>query len=297
MILRRTFLLAVALIGLSTSSLQASALNWVVDSDQSYLSLAVPNQKLSVNGQPWGNVFFRNQAGATGGWNIGNQAPIAGTIASDYDDFTSIQFLGGAHNLVALNSGSYEPNPADWDAGSQVFNPGNGSAPAAFGGQIGSTAPGGLLIVVSNLMRFSIRDVVYDLNSAVLPIASNQFAASATTVGVSQAEIAARGSTIGSVSVPSSFSTLSGAGIDIFGSNSAALGGVTAPDPNQPNLRELTLPISVPILMSLFDGATSDINGTATGMIVAYAYVPEPSSLGMAALALLALCAVRRVMR
>lgn len=277
---------------LVASHARAEALYWTVDTAQSYLELSIPTQKVSVGGTPSGSAFFRNQGATSGGWTVGNKAPIAGTIETDYVDFTSIAFNGGAHNLVALNSGSYTPDPANWNG--STFSPANNTAPAAFGGQIGTTQAGILLIVVQDAVRFSIRDVLYDLDSGPLPITAGEFAAGGTSFGVSDAQFAARGNN--TFSIPSTLSSLAGSGVDIGGANASGVATVEAPNPLQPNLRKLTLPISVGISIELYDGFVSELTGTAAGVVVAYTLVPEPGSLALcaAALGIFASCAAAR---
>jgi len=62
-------------------------------------------------------------------------------------------------------------------------------------------------------------------------------------------------------------------------------GTITSPDPiNQPLLRRLSLPISQNITLNL---GTTILHGTASGLLVATAIVPEPSSLMIAAIGFL----------
>ncbi len=266
--------------------LNAATLTWTVDSTQSYLQLAMPTQPVVVGGTPSGNAFFRNQGATSGSWTIGNQAPISGTLATDLQS-GSIKFLGGQQNLVADPSGSYAPDFNNWNAGTSTFSPPNATAPAAFGGQIGTTQAGVLLIVVNDAARFAIRDVAYDLSSADIPLVANQFAAGQTAFGMSDAQMGLRGNA--TFSYPSDFGSLADVGVSIGGTNAAALGTISSPDPFQPLLRQLTLPITIPISMQLYDGMVSTLQGTAQGVIVAFAIVPEPSSLVLLGSAMVAL--------
>jgi hypothetical protein len=76
--------------------------------------------------------------------------------------------------------------------------------------------------------------------------------------------------------------------------NTAGLGTITSPDPiNQPNLRQLTIPLNVPMQIDL---GGSFVQANFSGNIVAFATVPEPttSALGGMGLGWLACLAVRR---
>src|SRR5690606_592754 len=133
----------------------------------------------------------------------------------------SIQFLGGQHNLVADPSGSYAPAFDTWDSGTSTFDPPSDTAPAAFGGQIGTSRYGNLLIVVSNAAHYAIRDVAYELSSANSPLVADQFAANQTAFGMSDAQMGLRGNA--AFSYPSDFGSLADVGVSIGGSNAAAL--------------------------------------------------------------------------
>jgi|GEM_PF-4192444 len=291
--LARALLGAVLLAFLSQAS-SAAVLTWNLDSSLSYLQLAVPTQPVKAGGTPSGNAFFTNQGVNSGSWTIGNQAAMSGSISTDFDEGSSIKFRAGEHILSALNSGNYAPDFATWNSGTETYSPPNQLAPAAYGGQIGTTQAGVLLVVVNDAVRFAIRDISYDLSSADIPLVANQFAANQTTFGMSDGDAGLRGNA--TFGVPSDLGTLVETGISVNGANVAALGTITTPDPMQPNLRKLTLPITIPITLNLFDGWLSTLNGTATGEIVAFAMVPEPSSLvlGGAALAIGLVAVIRR---
>ena len=64
--------------------------------------------------------------------------PSMAQIATDYMDGTSITFLGGSHNLYALETTSLRPNPADWSAATTNYT-GTSTALAALGGRVRGT--------------------------------------------------------------------------------------------------------------------------------------------------------------
>lgn len=262
----------------------AALVQWQIDSAHSFLTLQIPTQPVSVGGTPSGNAFFRNQGATSGSWTLGNTAAIIGTISTDYTS-DSITFLSGQHNLAAGNSGDYSPDPSTWNPGASQFSPRTSTAPAAFGGQIGTTAAGTLPIFINDGVRFSIRNVQYELTSGLLPISTGSFSASGTNWVASDGQLSASGNPL--FSIPSSLGSLADTGFHIGGTNLAANGSIAVPDPLDPTLLRLTLPISVDITVELFDGGMSPLSGTASGMIVAYSRVPEPGSAFLAGLVLM----------
>ncbi len=275
-----------AIVVLAFGSIACGApLTWNIDSSQSYLQLVIPDQPISINGIPSGNAFVRNQGGTySSTWTLGNQAPIAGTLESDWQAGSHIQFIGGSHNLTAVESGAFTPDFATWNSGTSTFNPPNATAPAAFGGQFGTTQTGTLPIITPDVARFAIRDVTYDIVSAAIPLAGDHFAADSASFAV--AALAG----LRSNGIPSNYGTLDDVGISIGGANAPAQGTITALDATQ---LQLILPISVPISLQLAGGLTSTLNGTAQGFIVAYALVPEPSAVVLLAIGM-ALVALRK---
>ena len=80
------------LAALKTTKVEGAPLVWSVDTAQSFLSLSMPTQPVSLGGTPSGNAFYRNQGASSGSWTVGNQAPIAGSIATDFIDGSLIKF-------------------------------------------------------------------------------------------------------------------------------------------------------------------------------------------------------------
>src|SRR6185295_5422521 len=88
-----------------------SAVYWTVVSSLSSIQATIPDQALYFRGIT-GTTQVRNQNGAA--WTT-NNAKITGTLATDYVDFSTIQFLAGASSLNAIQTGSYRPNFSVFD--------------------------------------------------------------------------------------------------------------------------------------------------------------------------------------
>ncbi len=270
---------------LVSASARASMISWDVDPSQSYIRLNLPDQAVTVD-TTTATIRLRD-ANSTSNWTDagGKRAFLDGTIATDFVDGASIEFLSGLNNLFALEQTSLRPNPA-------AFNPNlvDGSNPdgtytdtstalAAFGARV----RGSVSILTLDLGYLAIRDVLFDIGSGIVPLDGlGNYLGNTTAVGI-----------------PSSV-------VDVDGLN-AALVGQVIPDvyhasltvPSQTNtaggtvtnlgglLRQLTVSVNVPIAIDL-DGTI--VTGSATGQIVAFAVVPEPSSLLMAGIAALGLC-------
>jgi PEP-CTERM motif len=269
---------------------QASPIVWTLDSVASSLSLAVPDQVVTI-GTTTATVQFRNQTPATppSVWTVGNTAKVGGTITTNYVEGSSIEFLSG--DMFGLTSGNYRPNPAVFNTTStNTANP-NGQytstsqAAGVFGGRVRANVG---LTVDAGFFNFTA--TTYDVVSSALAISGTNFAANTMTLGIDTATLAFDGLNIIFVGqpIPDSFGALAG----IFGTNGAATGTVVAPDPiGDPLLRRLTIPVSLPLMLNL-EGTM--LNASASGTIVAYAYVPEPGTLLLLGGGLLALAVGRR---
>jgi hypothetical protein len=136
------------------------------------------------------------------------------------------------------------------------------------------TQAGNVLVLISDAARFAIRGVEFDLASAAIPLAGDQFAAGSASFSMSDAQAGLRGNA--SFGFPSDFGAASDVGISVGGANATAQGSIIALNATQ---LQLTLPVLVPFSMTIFDGQVSTLTGTTQGVIVAYAVVPEPSAL------------------
>jgi hypothetical protein len=280
---------AVTTVALVSVAARADFVEWDIDETLSEIELTVPDQVVTID-TTTATIRLRNQSGGNSGpWNVGNVASIDGTVATDYVDGVSIEFLTGQHDIFALTSGSYRPNPAAFDPGlANAENPDGqfadtSTAPGAFGARVRATVS--ILTVDAAFVNFL--DSLLDVFSPVLPITSGSFDGSALDLGIESAAVAFDGLSVVLVGqlIPDSPDTMI---FDAFGPNLPAGATITSPDPiGQPDLRRLTVPVDVDLMV--------DINGvpldaSASGTIVANTtLVPEPgvaSMLGSGALLL-----------
>jgi len=288
--------LAVGVIGL-TGSASAAPVTWNIVSSASSISLAIPNQTLTItssssiaSGLIGTSLTISLRALNPGtasastptGWTIGNKQNVQGTIETDTDFTSSIEFLTGS-NIEGIDSGSYAPL-ADGSAG---------TASADFGTRIYAGA--GALLGGLNL-DMAIRNVLYDVVSGAIGIGGGgSFAASGTDFGLDNANLAYRGRN-GFGLGGSTFVGLIGSGTAGIGGlstdNTAGAGSVVVVGPNA----TLTLPITQTLAVPLDDDGLLVFKLNVTGTLVATAVVPEPATMGMMALglAMLAPAAVRR---
>jgi hypothetical protein len=289
---RITLLLAGAFALLSANQARAELVSWDVDSSQSYMRLAIPDQQLTLDGTT-GTVRVRSQVGSNNAWNdtSGARAFIDGFLSTDLQDQTAITFNGGANSLVALNSGNYRPNPADFNPlNTNAENPdgqysGSATAPAPMGAKVRVTAVlGGFLPVTVDLAYIAFRNVALDASSGIMPLTGGTtFAGGSNNFGIQSATLDVDGLTVTLLGQPipdmvnSPLSNLTG--LNTLGGSVQVLNALD---------RKLTLNINVPIAIDV-DGTI--LNATATGQIVAFAtLVPEPSSIVMAGFAAFGLC-------
>jgi hypothetical protein len=284
------FVVAALLWTLAAAAPSQAVVIWNLDSVASTLSLAVPDQVLTINGTT-ATVQFRNQTPASppSVWNVGNTAKVGGTITTNYDEGNSIEFLGG--DMFGLTSGNYRPNPAAFNSTStNTANP-NGQftnttqAAGVFGGRVRANVG---LTVDAGFFNFTA--TTYDVVSSALSISGTNFAANTLSMGIDTATLAFDGLSIIFVgqAIPDSNGPLAG----VYGTNGAATGSVVAPDPiGDPLLRRLTIPVSLPLVLNL-EGTL--LNASASGTLVAYAYVPEPGTLLLLGGGVLALALSRR---
>jgi len=265
-------LLAVAAISLPVLG-QAATIVWAIDDTQSALTLNVPDQSVSLDGIT-ATIQLRNADNST--WSQGRTAAVAGTLTTDFVDGVSIEFLSGQHNAFGLTSGSFRPNPDDFDPNAtNAENPngqfiGTSTADAVFAAKVRASVS----FLTLDVAYIGFLDVAYDIGSGAVPITGTSFDSSGLSVGVDQSLVALDGlSTLVGQVIPDTDGTLFA---NIFGANGAAGGSVTAPDPiNDPLLRRLEIPVDVPLTLTL-EG--TNLNASATGTIVAFALVPEPAT-------------------
>jgi hypothetical protein len=301
-----------------------SAVGWTIDSSQSSLTLTVPDQNVavSIGGSPVpGGVGFhlgnQSQTGdASQAWTVGNTAAMSGTLATDYVDGTSVQFLTNQSSMAGVvnpsvnsypNLGTASPNPGYGNPGSgtefypsfysnYIFDGGNRTdgkgtpstnhSPAANGFQSLLTAPAvfGARTHATYVFGFYSADVSY------LSIPSTSYDESSGLLSINgSGNFAANSivhSTSGSgglygLSVPVSGQIpdyVTNFASSLSGTNTAPTGSVTAPDPvHQPLLRKLTVPYSVNLSVFVPFGDGGTVTGTLTGQLVATATLAPPT--------------------
>jgi hypothetical protein len=266
----------------------AATIVWTLDDVASQLTLAVPDQVVTI-GTTTATIQVRNQSGTNNPWTVGNTAKLGGTITTNYVDGTSIEFLSG--DMFGLVSGSYRPNPAAFNpASTNTANP-NGqftnttTAPGVYGAKVRANVG-----IAVDAAFFNFTAVDYDIVSTALGISAGSFTANTLTLGMETANVSFDGLSIIFVGqpIPDSVGTITG----VFGTNTAAAGTITTPNPiGDPLLRRLEIPVVLPLMLNL---QGTMLSASATGTVVAYGYVPEPGTLLLLGGGLLALAASRR---
>ena len=261
------FAFVAALLVLQTAS--AGVITWDVDPTSSYIRLTIPDQTLAVTNL--GNVTLRmRDANSTSQWTDagGRRASLDGEIATEYTDDTSITFLGGSHDLYALEMTSLRPNPAEWNAATTNYT-GTSTALAALGGRVRGTY---LLTFDAAFVAF--RSVQLDITNAMIgPIAitNGMFATNTTRCGLATALVDVDGLEL-PLSLGQPIPDVLHGQLDPIVQQNAAGGTIT----NLGGLnRKLTYTINIPNLSIDLSGAV--ITGSAAGLVVAYAVIPAPS--------------------
>ena len=290
------------LILMASSTAHAEALQFTVDSTKSYLTLNVPNFSYSGNGININGENRTNGAPINAAWSAstttGNTAFMSGTIATTVGGslsgktLTAIQFVSGANNLSALNSGNYRPNPAAYNSATSLYN---NFTPAP--GNYAWTAH----ISLGNAALASLENVQYDIgtNSALAAsgtLNSGTFNVNGTGIDAGNpVNLAILNSTFTQQGLGILLEAIFPSFVSTFAVDSSitSAGAGTYTFTNSTNL-QIKIPFSAPFTTDFVPGSGILANGTMTGQIVANAHVPEPSTLILAALGGLALLAWRR---
>jgi hypothetical protein len=241
-----------------------------VDPTNSYIRLTIPDQDVAVPSIGTVKLLIRD-ASSTTQWTDagGRRAALDGTIATDYNDGVSIRFLGGSHNLYALEATSLRPNPADWSAATTNYT-GTSTALAALGGRVRGT-----FILTFDAAYLAFRSVRFDITNATtgpIAITSGSFAGNTTRCGISSALVDADGLEL-PLGLGQPIPDVLHAQLDpVVEPNSA---GGTITDLGGLN-RKLAYTINVPNLA--FDLSGTIVTGSAAGLVVASAVIPAPPS-------------------
>ena len=164
--MKRVLLLCSAiLLGGWASQAQAAWVSWDIDSSASWVRLNLPpNTGTSLSGV---SVTVRLRDAGNGTWSDagGRRANLDGTLqtvlvgtGANVSNATLI-YKAGQHNAFAIESGSFRPNPAQFDPNAtNGENPdgqftGTGGAPAAFAVRVNAAALGGLLTLTMGYWR------------------------------------------------------------------------------------------------------------------------------------------------
>lgn len=253
---------------LASQLARAGVVTWDVDPTNSYIRLTIPDQAINV--PDIGNVTIRmRDATSTTQWTDagGRRASLDGQIVTDYADGRSITFLGGLHDLYALETTSLRPNPARWDASVTNYTD-TSTAPAALGGRVRGT-----YILTFDAAFVAFRAVQLDLTNATgsaLAITNWTFGGNLTRCGITSALVDVDG-----IPLPLGLGqpipdVLHGALSPVVEENAA---GGTITDLGGRN-RKLTYTIHIPDLAMDLNGTL--VTGSAEGSVVAYAVLPEP---------------------
>jgi hypothetical protein len=281
---RVIFALTAVLTLLSVDLTYGAIVPWDVDAAQSFVRLAIPDQTVVLDGT---STIVRLRGANNAAWSDSNgaRAALDGTIWSDIQS-NSIDFLGGAHSLVALETGSYRPNPAEWNpSATNADNPdgqygGTGGAPAAFAAKARSTVS----LLNLDLFYLALRDVLFDLDSGLIPLVWNgnsaTIAEGTSTFGIQSAAVDIDGIAVQIVGqiVPD---ILHAPLTDQLATNIAG-GCIELYTPSNPFGQTLTLNINVPLTIDV-EGVP--LQATINGRVVA-TIVPEPSSVLLAGFAI-----------
>lgn len=265
-----SFLAASLLVSIGGTHAFAAPITWTVDSSQSYVRLTIPDQNITVPGLGTATLRIRNGDGATWSDAGGRLAAVTGTLSTNFVVGSSIEFLGGAHNLTAVEGTLLRPNPAQFTGPPTISNPygsyvGTGTALAAFGGSYRETTLG-------DIGRFALRSVGFDLDGGPAALTGGNFAGGTTDFHIDSAlydgdfnTLLVVGQPIADVlHVPKDFLAASNSG----GGSITDLGGGNY---------MMIYTVDAPIVMEILESGPA-FQGTASGQIVAFATVPEPST-------------------
>jgi hypothetical protein len=273
---------AVAMLACATGA-NAGVVFWDIDPAQSFVRLTVPDTNVTISGIA-ATVRLRDP-GSNTAWTDagGRRVTLDGNIKTHYVEGSNyFDFRDGEHNIIGVPTVNLRPNPAAFNSTSTNSENPNGqytntsTAPAEFGARVRVTV---FVIVNVDAGFLAIRDLELDITGAPISMVgsggSYVLPASTSDFGIDSSKIYFDGLTVTGIGqpIPDVFAqTLGGfGGTNISSSTITNLGGLN---------RRLDYNINVPVSL-VIEGIT--VSGTAAGKIVAFATVPEFSSMGLLA--------------
>lgn len=268
---------------------QASLVDWQIDSNSSWIRLTINDQNIQVAPGQFLPAWLRDQ-GVPGGpvapsWTDSGKrlAALEGTISSNYVEGSSIQFTSGSHNSNAVESGSFLPNRTTWDGTN--FDTTQQGTPTAFAADL--TLQG-----AARLAFLNIYNVNLDFDGT-----STLSGGAGTWSGSGNLSVGAESGSILDFDAQPSLITLSDSRTALAALMGAAAlgtdGSLTINDIGGLN-RELLLTYDVPFVV-VINGLP--LNARFDASIRAYATVPEPASAALAGMAACMMALRRRRVR
>jgi hypothetical protein len=256
----------------------ADRILWDIDPSQSYFKISIPDQPVGT----LGTVQMRDAPSGSTSWTVGNQAPIDGLIGTEFTG-AHLQLLGGVDSsIVGVDTGSYRPNPAAFNAANtNAANPdgqysNTTSGAAVFGSKIrANNGP-----FTTDVAYWSANNVTYDITAGQTLFEYNGFGLGllnpSATLGIfsNASQTVATGMlNMDNLVVPiigQILPDMVGSPTTIFGGANSGAGAIGIVSGNKLEIA-LTFNMSVPLLNS----SGFAVNGQVAGKLVAFAnYTP-----------------------
>lgn len=253
----------------------AGLVGWDIDPSQSSFKLTIPDQTVTL-GTITATMRLRNQNNAA--WTT-NSAPVDGLLATDVGaGISSVEFLAGQSSLFGVNTGSYRPNPAAYatNVTDTINTAGTFTNTSSAAGVFAARVNASVSILTLNTGYIMFDNVTYDLSSLVTAVTGTTFAANAVNLGILDSRVGFDGINTGLAGQVVG-DALAYTGPISAANSGAGLGSIVDLGGNQ---YRITIPINMPVAVSL---SGVNLNATATGVLVGYAFIPEPATLALLA--------------